>query len=328
MAFKDERQKCSRMDIMSDTIESNITDIRMAYRLMLHSRITEARQKGDKSAEKAASTELKNDDAQISDAGKSAQAASLPISAGSNDLNLDIHLADLYKKINSSIEEPQQSPQAKVIEYFQSVETEASLTYYNLPNVDGLVVRNRNLAETDRYRFEFSNGSTFKITDKWTNKSTTIWGDPHVDTSDQDGEQNGDFKDLSGSDKYTTFMLSDNTRLTFTARDNGIIEQVDIFKGNQHLTGIGAGSQSWDDANGLFAKTVSNDGSSELSSVPTGDTVYAGGDGNDWFDAGRNLVWGKTTGPIVTSRPSSFFEFQYKQRITQQISILQINQQA
>jgi hypothetical protein len=315
------------MDIMSDTIESNITDIRMAYRLMLHSRITEARQKGDKTAEKAANSELKKDDVQISDAGKSAQSADVTAAIGTADMNLDIRLADLYKKIYGPKEQPQQSAQAQVIEFFQKVETEVSLNYYNLEKVDGLVVKNKNLAETDRYRFEFSTGSTLKITDKWSNKSTTIWGDPHIDTSDQEGDNNGDFKDLSGSDKYTTFMLADNTRITFTARDSGIIEQVDIFNGSQHLTGIGAGSTSWDDENGLFAQWVTNDAYSALSSVPVGDVVYAGGDGNDWFDAAKNLVWGKTIGPVVTSRPSSFVEFQYQQRITQQISVLQVNQQ-
>jgi len=312
---------------MSDTIESNITDIRMAYRLLLHSRITEARQKGDKTAEKAANSELKKDDVQISEAGKSAQTADLTPAVGSTDMNLNIRLADLYKKIYGPKEQPQQSAQAQVIEFFQKVETEVSLNYYNLEKVDGLVVKNKNLAETDRYRFEFSNGSTLKITDKWSNKSTTIWGDPHIDTSDQEGDKNGDFKDLSGSDKYTTFMLADNTRITFTARDSGIIEQVDIFNGSQHLTGIGAGSTSWDEKNGLFAQSVTNDAYSALSSVPVGDVVYAGGDGNDWFDAAKNLVWGETSGPVVTSRPSNYMEFTYNQRITQQISILQVNQQ-
>lgn len=312
---------------MSDTIESNITDIRMAYRLMLHSRITEARQNGDKTAEKAATSELEKDDVQISEAGKSAQTSNVTAAGLSTDMNVDIRLADLFKKIYGPKEQPQQSAQAHVIEFFQKVETEASLTYYDLENIDGLVVRNQNLAETDRYRFEFSNGSTLKITDKWSNKSTTIWGDPHVDTSDQAGENNGDFKDLTGSDKYTTFMLADNTRLTFTARDNGIIEEVDIFKGNQHVTGIGAGSKNWSEKTALFAKSVKEDSYTALSSVPTGDVVYAGGDGNDWFDTARNMIWGKTTGPIVTSRPSSYMEFQYNQRITQQISILQVDQQ-
>lgn len=312
---------------MSDTIESSISDIRMAYRLLLHSRISEARLNGDKAAEQAATSELKKDDVQISDAGKSAQSSNVTAAGISSDMNVDISLVDLYNKIYGPKEQPQQSAQAQVIEFFQKVETEASLTYYELESVEGLVVRNNNLAETDRYRFEFSNGSTLKITDKWSNRSTTIWGDPHVDTSDQEGDYNGDFKDLATSDRYTTFMLADNTRLTFTARDNGIIEQVDIFKGNQHLSGIGAGSKSWSDKTGLFANAVIDDSSTAISSVPMGDVVYAGGDGNDWFDASRNLIWGKTTGPIVASRPSSILEFQYSQRITQQISIVQIDQQ-
>lgn len=308
---------------MSDTIESDITDIRMAYRLMLHSKITEARQKGDKTAEKVASSELEKDDALISDAGKSAQSAA----GGSMDNNVDIHLADLFKKIYGPKEQPEPSPQAQVIEYFEKIETEATLTYSNLERVDGLVVISRHLAETDRYRFEFSNGSTLKITDKWSNKSTTIWGDPHVDTSDQPGDMNGDFKDLTGSERHTTFMLSDNTRITFTALDSGIIEQVDIYHGGQHLTGIGAGAKNWNEVNGLFAQSATQNAYSALSSVPVGDTVYAGGDGNDWFDASRNLVWGQTTGPIVTSRPSGVMEFTYNQRVTQQVSILQVNQQ-
>jgi hypothetical protein len=315
------------MNKMSDTIERNITDIRMAYRLMLHSRISVARQKGDKSAEKAAFSDLEKDDVQISDAGKSAQSASLSVPNRVNDLNVDIRLADLYKKIYGPKEQSQQTPQAQVIEFFQQIETEATLSYSSFEYVDGLVVKNRNLAETDRYRFEFSDGSTLKITDKWSNKSTTIWGDPHVDTSDQPGEQNGDFKDLIGSDRFTTFMLSDNTRITFTAHDDGIIEQVDIFHGSQHLKGIGAGSKSWNEDNALFAKAVNHNAFSALSSVPVGDTVYAGGDGNDWFDAAKNLVWGMTSGPIVTSRPSSQIEFTYNQHITEQISILQVNQQ-
>ena len=312
---------------MSDTIERNITDIRMAYRLMLHSKISEARQKGDKTAEKAASSDLEKDDVLISEAAKSAQSGNVSAPGSVGDLNINIRLADLYKKIYGPKEQPQQTPQALVIEFFQQIETEASLTYANLEYVDGLVVKNANLAETDRYRFEFSDGSTLKITDKWSAKSTTIWGDPHVDTSDQEGDQNGDFKDLQGSDKYTTFMLSDNTRITFTARDNGVIEEVDIFRGSQHLKGIGAGSTNWDDKNGLFAQTVTYDAYSALSLIPVGDTVYAGGDGNDWFDAAKNLIWGYTSGPIVTGRPSSVIEFTYNQTITQQLTILQVNQQ-
>jgi len=64
-----------------------------------------------------------------------------------------------------------------------------------------------------------------------------------------------------------------------------------------------------------------------MSLVPVGDTVYAGGDGNDWFDAAKNLIWGQTSGHVVTSRPSSTIEYTYGQRIIQQVSILKVNQQ-
>jgi hypothetical protein len=316
------------MDIMSDTIQNSVTDLKMAYRLLLHSRVLEARNKGDKVGEKAALAELEKDGAEISEGAKAAQSASVSAGGDSSDLNTNINLSALIQKLHNSGGQNQQGQTAQVVALEESIEIEESLTYYNLEQIDGLVVKNRNLAETDRYRFEFSDGSTFKITDKWSNRSTTIWGDPHVDTSDEEGNNNGDFKDLSGSDQYTTFMLSDGTRLTFTARDNGIIEKVDIFNGSQHLTGIGAASKEWNEKDGLFAKSVKNDAISSSSLVPMGDVVYAGGDGNDWYDASRNLIWGKTTGLIVTSRPSSYVEYTYSQRITQQLTVLQVDQQA
>lgn len=313
---------------MSDTVENSITDMRMAYRLMLHTKIIEAKYRGDKKAEKAAQSELDKDGADISSAGKAAQSSSVGSSGKSDSLNINIRLSELIEKLNSKDTQTSQGQQTQVVTVQQTIETEMSLTYSDLKKVDGLVVRNANLAETDRYRFEFMNGTTLKIMDKWSNRSTTIWGDPHVDTGDEEGANNGDFKDLSGSDEYTTFMLSDGTRLTFTAKDNGIIEQVDLFNGSQHLTGIGAGSQSWLEGSCLFADTVKNDASSASSNVPVGDVVYAGGDGNDWFDASKNLIWGVTTGPVITTRPSSLVEFQYRQTITQQVSVMQVNQKA
>lgn len=53
-----------------------------------------------------------------------------------------------------------------------------------------------------------------------------------------------------------------------------------------------------------------------------------GGDGNDWFDANNNLIWGKTTGPVVTNRPSATLEFYYKQTVSQSISIQTIATEA
>jgi len=321
------------MDKMSDTVQSNITDLHLAYRLMLHMRAIEARQSGKTEAEKAAKDELDKDEAEISPAGKAAQAASSSVNS-LDDYSVSIKLSDLInilsfaKNGNAENQGGQQVQQAQIVNFQQTIETEASLTYYSLEPVEGLVVRNRNLAETDRYSFEFQNGSTLKITDKWSNRSTTIWGDPHVDVSDLEGSNDGDFKDLKGSDQYTTFMLADGTRLTITAKDDGVIEEVNIFKGSQHLKGIGSASKSWSEDKGLFADQVKSDGTLATSLVPMGDVVYAGGDGNDWFDASKNLIWGKTTGPLVTTRPSSFLELQYTQRITQQLSVMTVNQQA
>ncbi len=55
-----------------------------------------------------------------------------------------------------------------------------------------------------------------------------------------------------------------------------------------------------------------------------GDVIHAGGDGNDWFDSRNKLVWGKTTAPVVTQRPSATLELYYKQTVSQSVSIQQI----
>ncbi len=309
---------------MTDTMDVSVTDASMAYRLMLHSRLIEARNKGDKDAEKAAKAELDKDSAEISTGAKAAQASCSSSSCESSLDNVDIRFSDLVRQLHNVGDQSETTQTAQVFTFQETIETKASVTYYNLEKIDGLVVKNKNLAETDRYRFEFSDGSTFKIVDKWSNRSTTIWGDPHVDTSDEEGSNNGDFKDLKGSDQYTTFMLQDGTRVTFTAKDSGVIENVDIFKDGQHLSGVGSASKSWSEANGLFAKVVDD----SAPSVSMGDVVYAGGDGNDWFNAARQLVWGKTTGPAVFSRPNKFIEIKYEQWVSQQFSAIQVDQDA
>ena len=101
-----------------------------------------------------------------------------------------------------------------------------------------MAVRSKSMAETDRYRFSFSNnGADLTITDKWSMKNTQIWGDPHIDTNDEEGDFNGEFKDLTNSNAHTTFLLRDGTRVTFKALDTGLIEEVDIIKENAHVKG-------------------------------------------------------------------------------------------
>jgi hypothetical protein len=181
-------------------------------------------------------------------------------------------------------------------------------------------VHDQHYAESDRYLYKFADGTTFTILDKWTNRSTTVWGDPHVDVNDMEGNNNGDFKDLKSSDDITTFMLGDGTRITFTAKDAGIIERVDIFKGSQHVKGMGQAAKGFSAETGLFFNQVLNDGIPAGDTTPRGDVVHAGGDGNDWYDVNNKLVWGKTTGPLVTQRPPATLEFYYRQTISHSIS--------
>ncbi len=244
--------------------------------------------------------------------------------------NINIKLSELIGKLESL--ESGASSQAttsseQVAISYERKETEVTVNYRVLPRVDGLVVHNKHLAETDRYAFEFLDGATFKITDKWSGKSTTIWGDPHVDMSDEEGNFNGEFSDLKSSDTYTTLKLEDGTNVTFTAKDNGVIEAVDIYKGSQHLSGIGMAYKDITLANSLFADQVDENSDSSNRS-PLGDVVYAGGDGNDWFNTAGQMVWGQTTGVHITSRPYAAMEVNIRQSVESAFFSSTIDQQA
>jgi hypothetical protein len=238
----------------------------------------------------------------------------------SEESDTRIRLSDLASRLRDLQQNPQNPATDRpvrsetMIASLTQQETEVTIRVEIYEPVSGLVRRDQHLAESDRYRFEFVDGATFKITDKWSGKSTTIWGDPHVDTSDEEGSSNGEFSDLRGSDQYTTLKLQDGTQITFTAKDNGVIEAVDIVNGSQHLRGTGSASKDWSEERSLFADPVDSAGTG--SAVPTGDLVIAGGDGNDWFDAAGRLVWGKTTGP-APSPTAARVEVSVLQRTTQ-----------
>lgn len=304
---------------------NNLNSLVIARRLIISAQeMDEARRTGKK-VDKKTAKELMDEDQAIINGSLPTESIQSSAAPQTND-DLQINLTEVSARLK---EVQKQSMEIKTeqfqIDFQQTIEREASLRYTVLERVDGLVRQSQTQAETDRYTFDFSNGTTFKITDKWSNKSTTVWGDPHVDVDDVAGGNDGDFKDLSADNSHTTLMLLDGTRVTFTAKDDGIIEAVDIFKGNQHLRGIGEASEQWGAETGLFSSQVDT-GTEKASSLPMGDTVYAGGDGNDWFTSGGQLLWGQTTSPAVTTRPSAVLQLQYSEKITQQIGI-QVNTQ-
>lgn len=293
-------------------ISNQLDQAMIARRLMLHAQRMEERRKGKLVEEKTALEELEEDRALLSGNAPAGQVEANPIPHQSEETV--IRLPELIARLKESNGTSQ--PVSASLETV--VERQASLRYTVLERVDGLVRRSQTLAETDRYRFDFSDGITFKITDKWSNRSTTIWGDPHVDVSDVEGNLNGEFSDLKGSETHTTLMLQDGTRVTFTALDHGVIEAVDLFKGDQHLGGIGAASKQWSEKSGLFAARVETS-AEKSASLTLGDTVYAGGDGNDWFTANGKLLWGQTTAPAPNARPYAVLQFEYQERISQQL---------
>jgi hypothetical protein len=304
---------------MDATIHQNMQDLIAVRRLLLHASELEAHKKNPRTKVKSLKEAYEED--QVALSGETA-AVDSPKNKPAKVENENVSLKDLIQQLSlAQNNQPDQKVQAAqlTIQDKTTITEELEINYDTLTPVDGLVVRNKNLAETDRYRFEFSDGTTLKIVDKWAGKSTTIWGDPHVDVSDIEGSMDGDFKDLKSSDTQTTFMLKDGTRLTITARDSSIIEAVDIFKGDQHVSGIGAGSKFWSEQNALFNPKVGS--SAAASSLSMGDTVYAGGDGNDWFDASHNLIWGRTTGPEINTRPAAILQVNYRYSEQREIAV-------
>ncbi len=141
--------------------------------------------------------------------------------------------------------------------------------------------------DTGLYQISFLNTTALMIWDKSSGQSTTIWGDPHVDLSDVEGKFNGDFKDLKASNDYTTFILLDGTQFTIKAKDDGVIEKVAIQKNSKTILGIGYQQEIAPQEMGTFNKILD-----QTTGLETGDVIYAGGDGNDWFNAAGELIWG------------------------------------
>jgi hypothetical protein len=309
---------------MSNVAASDTSNLMIARRLMEIEKNAELRRKGKNVEDKSALEYFKEDQALISDSARTAQ------SQGVNDMppieNINISLPELHQLVQGrGTTEPARgnniSEETFTVTSSQSVEIKLELRVKSNAPLEGLVVHDQNYAESDRYLFKFADGSTFTILDKWTNKSTTIWGDPHVDVDDVAGNSNGDFQDLKSSEDFTTFMLMDGTRLTFKAKDAGIIEQVDIFKGAQHVKGLGSASSEFSPETGLFSTKVLSNEAFVANKTPIGDLVFAGGDGNDWFDSSDKLIWGKTTGPVVTQRPLATLELYYRQTVLQSVTV-------
>jgi hypothetical protein len=167
---------------------------------------------------------------------------------------------------------------------------------------DGIRVVDPRTLETERYRIQFENGHTLRVTDLRTNQYTRVWGDPHVDLSTVQGVMDGEFSDLTASEDVTTFLLEDGTRIRFQAPDRGLIERVDVTRGAARVTGVGMEQGI---AVGLFHEI----GAACDVSSDAGDVVSAGDDGASWYDQRGRLVWGAGPEPSyissLTSRSAS-----------------------
>lgn len=161
---------------------------------------------------------------------------------------------------------------------------------------DGITVVDAKTLRTDRYEIRFEDADTLRITDLESGQFTRVWGDPHVDLSTVDGELNGEFSDLKRSENVTTFVLKDGTRVRFLAPDAGLIQQVDVVRGDAAVRGTGVTVENY--GVGVFHSMGSP------SNVPSdhGDVVIAGDDGATWYDATGKLIWGAGKGSREVNR--------------------------
>ena len=97
---------------------------------------------------------------------------------------------------------------------------------------------------------------------------TRVWGDPHVEEGDG---QKWDWKD-----KTMSFNLPDGTKVTMNAESaNGTVQSVDVYNGNDHVSGSGGQWQGDMKSDGMRADAQQADGTS----------VFAGrnGDVSNWY---------------------------------------------
>jgi hypothetical protein len=195
--------------------------------------------------------------------------------------------------------------------------------------IDGLLFHDHSQIETDRYLIIFGHsGMDMTIIDKCALRSTYIWGDPHFDSNDVEGDQNGKLSNPDGSDDHVTFMLMDGTTVTIKVKEKSMIEDVDIIKGNQRIHGAGQASSNWSNQNALFNTHLVPDGFIAETSIPRGYTVFAGGDGNDWYLENGILIWGRQSGPYLNNASSPKNEFQVDRNVQDSLSTHQIEKSA
>jgi hypothetical protein len=303
-----------------------LDNLMIARRLMQHAERAARRKAGEVVDEMSLKEEMEADQALLSPEASSIDKTQAAVTPNTNKVEQQsVNLADLIQRLhdleNGQGQTATGGAQRTTVQAIQKETLEIEINFDANTPVEGLVVRDKNLAETDRYRFEFSDNTTLTIVDKWAKKSTRIWGDPHIDLSDEEGQNNGDFKDLKGSDAQTTFMLLDGTRLTISAKDSGLIQEVDIFKGSQHVHGLGQDAKNLTAENERFSTPVTTDAATAQHSVQLGDVVYAGGDGNDWFAKSGQLVWGHNNPNMMYSRPGPTLSFQVRHTIESQITV-------
>jgi hypothetical protein len=152
----------------------------------------------------------------------------------------------------------------------------------SLPPAGGLNVGKDGVITTPGgYKIEATKQFEWTITAPDGQKSTRIWGDPHVDESDGG---KWDFK------RDSTFMLPDGTRINcattpWTGDPNMTVTKgLEIISGNERLQ-----VSDIDKGKGKVG-SVTQDGFAHANSFGGKDVFVMGGDGDDWTFTGKEIT--------------------------------------
>ena len=137
------------------------------------------------------------------------------------------------------------------------------------------------------YKIEMVGQYEWKITGP-DGKTTRVWGDPHVDEGDRDGENDWEFK------RNSTFVLGDGTRINVTTApwgSNGatVTSQLEVISGNDRVV-----VSEIDKGKGKIG-TITQDGYQHVNGFQ-GDVFVMGREADDWSYTGREITGSENGG--------------------------------
>jgi hypothetical protein len=137
------------------------------------------------------------------------------------------------------------------------------------------------------YQIEALGQNRFKITGP-DGSSSEIWGDPHVNESDRNGNADWDFKNDS------TFVLGDGTRINVSTKPGGrdgmtVTSSIEVISGNDRVVANLENEKPQ-------ISEVTHDGFQHVNSFGGKDVFVMGDNAADWTYQGREIIGSENGG--------------------------------